>query len=164
MFKKNLFTIFGFKLVWLSCIFGELYFGSFLGFVVGLLFLFSFFIINKNISKNFKIIFFFSLSGYIFDSVLSFFELYQINSKINFLFLPLWFLVLWPSFCCLLIDVLKFLRNKKFFSLTLGAFFGPLSYYVGVTSGLASAAGVVTFLLLSIFWSLLMFFYSTLKF
>ena len=158
--KKNLFTIFGFKLVWLSCILGEIYINSLFGFLVGGLFIFFFLIFNDKKNFSIKIILFYSLAGYSFDSLLSYFELYTIDAKTSFIFLPLWFLVLWPSFACLLIDVLVFLKNKKIFSTILGAIIGPLSYYAGISSGLASISNIVVLLLISFFWSLMMFVYS----
>ena len=107
-----------------------------------------------------KKILIFSFLGYSFDSLLIFFEFYSISAKINFLFLPIWFLVLWPSFCCLLVDVLTFLKNKKMLATFLGGFFGPLSYYAGVSSGLANFSSVITFILISFYWALMMFLYS----
>ena len=105
MIKENLFTILGFKVVWLSCVFGELYISSLFGFISGIIFLLIFLFFKIEKITAIKIILFFSLIGYFFDSLLSFFGLYRINAQINFLFLPLWFLVLWPCFCCLLIDI-----------------------------------------------------------
>lgn len=162
MFKKNVFTILGFKTVWLGCILGEIYINSLFGFFLGSIFLILFiFSIDKKLSAI-KIIFFFSLIGYLFDSFLSFFGFYIVNAQINFLFLPIWFLILWPSFCCLFIHVLVFLKNKNLLSAILGLIFGPLTYYAGVSSGLASASGIIAFLLISFFWSIIMFIYSKL--
>ena len=160
MLKQNLFTIVGFKIVWLSCILGELYIGSLLGFIVGMLFLFFFLILDNKKLQTFKTILYFSLIGYFFDSLLSISGLYKINAQINFFFLPLWFLTLWPCFCCLLINVLVFLKNKKIIAVGFGAFFGPLTYYTGVSVGLAIVPNMTVFLLISFFWSFAMFIYS----
>ena len=160
MIKENLFTILGFKVVWLSCVFGELYISSLFGFISGIIFLLIFLFFKIEKITAIKIILFFSLIGYFFDSLLSFFSLYRINAQINFLFLPLWFLVLWPCFSCLLIDVLKFLKNKKIFITILGAIFGPLSYYAGISAGLASVSSMTIFILMSFFWAMLMFSYA----
>ena len=158
--KKNLLTIAGFKIVWLSCIFGELYIGSLLGFVFGFFFLIYFLFLDKKKKLNIKTILYFSLIGYFFDSLLSVSGLYKINAQINFLFLPLWFLTLWPCFCCLFINVLAFLKNKKITAVAFGAIFGPLSYYTGVTVGLAIVPNMTVFLLISFYWSFIMFIYS----
>ena len=160
MMTKNLFTILGFKLVWLSCVLGEIYLNSIFGFFVGIFFLtvFLFFQIKK--LATIKIILFFSITGYFFDSFISFFNLYVINAQTNFLFLPLWFLILWPCFSCLLIDVLSFLKNKFFLAVILGAIFGPLSYYAGLSTGLATVSNNLVFILISLFWSLIMLSYS----
>ena len=160
MIKKNLFIISGFKIVWLSCVFGEVYLSSLFGFFIGAFFLLIYFFSKKNKIHTFKVISFFSLIGYFFDSLLSFFELYNIEAEYNFIFLPLWFLILWPSFCCLLVDVLIFLKNKTLLSISLGGIFGPLSYYAGISAGIASFSNIMVFLLISIFWALIMFVYS----
>ena len=112
---KNLLTIFGFKIVWLSCVIGEIYNNSILGFFTGMIFLIFFLLYQDDKIHTLKTILFFSLLGYFFDSFLSFFNFYRINAQINFILLPLWFLILWPSFSCLFIDVLLFLKKKYSF-------------------------------------------------
>ena len=149
MWKKRVLTILGFKIVWLSCVLGELYINSLFGVFAGIIFLLFFLINEKHILLAVKTILFFSLTGYFFDSLLSFFKFYKINSQINFLFLPLWFLVLWPCFCCLFVDVLTFLKNKKLIATIIRTVFGPLSYYVGVFVGLANFSSIITFYLMS---------------
>ena len=160
MIKKNLFTIIGFKVVWLNCIIGEIYNNSLLGFFSGIIFLLCFIILQDKKFFIIKRVLIFSISGYFFDSFLSFFGFYRVNAQVNFLFLPIWFLVLWPTFCCLLIDVFSFLKNKKLLSTILGMIFGPLTYYAGVSSGLATIPSMYSFLIISIFWSSMMFAYS----
>jgi hypothetical protein len=160
MIKNNLITILGFKIVWLSCVLGEVYIDSLFGFFIGILFLITFLFFVSNKISAIKIILFFSLIGYLFDSSLSFFKLYTIKAEINFIFLPIWFVVLWPSFCCLFVNVLSFLQNKFFYATVLGAILGPLSYYAGLSLGLANVSNTMVFLLISIFWSLMMFSYS----
>jgi hypothetical protein len=156
----NIFTLVGFKVTWLSCVFGELYFNSWVGFVIGITYLIIFFINVDNKYKSFRTILFFSFSGYIFDSALSFFELYTIEAQTTFLYLPIWFIVLWPSFACLLIKVLSFLKNYNLLSAILGALIGPISYYAGITLGLANVTNNIIFIVISFFWFLLMFYYS----
>ena len=160
MIKKNLLTILGFKIVWLSCVLGELYINSLFGFFAGIIFLLFFLINEKKILLAIKTILFFSLIGYFFDSLLSFFGFYKINAQINFLFLPVWFLALWPCFCCLFINVLTFLKNKKLIATIIGAVIGPLGYYAGVSVGLASFSSIIALYLMSFFWALMMFCYS----
>ena len=156
----NIFTLIGFKITWLSCVVGEISYGSLPGFLIGLIFLTLFFLFSKNKFKNFIVIGFFSVVGYLFDSVLSILDLFKINAEVNLLFLPIWFLVLWPSFCCLLINVLSFLKNNNLLSLFVGLIFGPLSYYAGVKIGLAEPLNSYVFLLISFYWGLMMYFYS----
>ena len=83
-----------------------------------------------------------------------------IQSQKLFLFLPIWFLVIWPTFCCLLLDAFSFLRNRKYLSLLVGSLIGPISYYLGVYLGLASISSYMVFFIISFFWAFLLFFYS----
>lgn len=161
---KNIFTLLGFKLTWLSCVFGELYYNSWFGFIVGIVFLIFFFYYDKNKFESFKIILLFSIAGYLFDSTLSLFNFYKIEGYVNFLYLPIWFLVLWPSFCTLLINVLSFLKNYILLSALIGAFIGPVTYYAGLTLGLASVENNIVFFIISIFWFLMMLIYAKYNF
>ena len=156
----NIFSLIGFKIVWVSCVFGELYVNSWIGFIVGIFYIIIFFLNDGDKLKSFKIIIFFSILGYIFDSCLSFFELYKINAQYNFLYLPIWFITLWPSFACLLVKALRFLKNYPILSIFFGAFLGPATYYAGITLGIAKSSTEFTFLLISLFWLSMMFFYS----
>ena len=156
---QNIFTLIGFKLTWTACIFGELYYNSLIGFVFGIFFLIIFFTYQKNKISVFFTIVVFSLIGYTFDSFLSFCNLYNINSNQYFLYLPLWFVILWPSFSCLLIDIFKFLKNSKILSILIGGFLGPVSYYSGTLIGLAEVQNSSVFVLISFFWASLFFFY-----
>ena len=161
---KNIFTLLGFKLTWLSCVFGELYYNSWFGFIVGIIFLIFFFYYDNNKFKSFKIILIFSTLGYLFDSILSLFNLYKIEGQDNFLYLPVWFLVLWPSFCTLLINVLSILKKYILLSAFFGAFIGPVTYYAGVTLGLANVETSSVFFIISIFWLSMMLIYAKYNF
>jgi hypothetical protein len=155
----NIFNLIGFKVTWIACVMGEAYINSYAGLIVGTIYLFIFFYFEKNKKRAFNIILIFSLGGYTFDSFLSYLYLYKINADINFLFLPIWFLVLWPSFSSLLVNLLSFLKNNLIISILLGAIFGPISYYAGITLGLVTFLNYEIFILISFFWGLLMFLY-----
>ena len=157
---SKLFTLIGFKITWISCIFGEIYISGWFGFFIGLVFLLSFFLYTEKKLQSFNIILIFSVLGYSFDSLLSLSNLYTINSQNNFLFLPIWFMVLWPSFCTLLVDCFSFLKKKYFFAILLGGIFGPISYYAGLSLNLANAINYSVFFIMAIFWSSMMFIYS----
>ena len=159
MYNKIL-TIIGFKITWLSCVMGELYLNSWVGIIIGCIYLIFFFYGQENIKKSFIFVLSISVIGYAFDSTLSFLDLYKIEAKTNLLFLPIWFIVLWPSFSCLLINTLTFLKKKFIISSLLGGKFGPLTYYAGIRFGLTESYRYETFILISIFWSTLMYYYS----
>ena len=112
MVKKIFFILTGFQITWLACVFGELYFNSLIGLITGLVYLFIFFYFQENKKRSLKICLIFSLIGYFFDTILSYYNIYVVKSDINFLFLPIWFLVLWPSFATLLVDILYFFKNR----------------------------------------------------
>ena len=156
----NIFNLIGFKITWIGCVMGEIYINSYVGLVIGMIYLFIFFYLEKNKKRAFNIILIFSLAGYSFDSFLSYFNLYKINADINFLFLPIWFLILWPCFSSLLVNLFSFLKNNLIISILFGAIFGPLSYYAGIALGLVTFINYESFLLMSFFWGLLMFCYT----
>ena len=161
-FNSNIiFNIIGFKITWISCVMGEVYLNSWLGVLVGSTYLFIFFYFEKNKFLALKIVLFFSLVGYSFDSIMSYLGLYRLESSLFFLYLPVWFLVLWPAFSTLFVNTFIFLKKKLLLSIVFGALLGPMSYYVGVTLGLVSVENFyATFLPISVFWSLLILVYS----
>ncbi len=162
MSKINIFLILsGYQLTWISCIFGEIYFNSYLGLIIGFLYLFFFFYFIKDRHRAFKIILLFSLIGYVFDSLIVYFNIYSIKSDIIFLFLPIWFIVLWPSFITLFVSVLTFLRDKKILSIFLGITFAPFTYYLGIPLGIAHSNNIFIMLIfMVIFWGGFLYLYS----
>ena len=158
--NKLLFNIVGFKIVWLACIFGEIYYTSWLGFFVGLIYLSIFFYLEILKLRAIYIISIISLLGYLFDSLMSFFNFYKVDSDVSFLFLPIWFLVLWPSFSSLLVNTLSFLKNNLLLSVFSGGIIGPLTYYFGIGLGLSVVSSYMIFLPIIIFWMMLMYFYN----
>ena len=92
MNKINIFfTLTGYQLTWLACVFGEINFNEpKLGIYVGLIYLSLFFtILKKLVFKSFFII---AIPGYIFDSILVYFQVYVFNSSLIIGTLPLWML------------------------------------------------------------------------
>ena len=107
---KNIFlTLTGFQITWTFCIFGEYYNIPFIGIIVGLIYLCIFFYFISYKIRALKICLIFSIIGYIFDSSLGYIQLFNIKSSIMLGYLPIWFLVLWPSFTTLFVKVLPFL-------------------------------------------------------
>ena len=82
--KKNIYTLSGFQITWLACVFGEYFAFPLFGFIIGIIYLLLFFYFEKNLFYAFKICIFFSIIGYLFDSLLSYNKIYYINS--NFMF------------------------------------------------------------------------------
>ena len=156
----NSFTLIGFKLTWIACILGEIYINSWFGFFIGILFLMVFFYFEKNKLRSLNIVLIFATLGYCWDSLLSYFNLYVVDATINFLFLPLWFIVLWPCLCCLFVNIFQFFQKQVILSSFIGSTIVTLTYYGGLSLGLVNVSNYLVFLLIYIFWFLLIFFYS----
>ena len=158
---KIFFMLSGYQLTWLMCVFGEIMYKSFsLGLTCGLIFLFLVFINTQNKRKFIFIVLSISVVGYLFDSILVNFKIYEFNSSLYFGWLPIWMLVLWPSFATLFDEVFVFLSKYKLIAISLSAVLGPLTYYLGSPLGLININQLFFFFILMIvFWIFLMFFY-----
>ena len=162
MNKINIFLMLsGYQLTWLMCIFGELWYSSFVpGLVCGLLFLSICFVNSDNIKKTFSIVFYISLIGYLFDTSLVFFEIYNFQASLYIGVLPIWMLVLWPSFAILFDEILIFLSKYKIIAVIMSSILGPLTYFAGSPLGLININNLfVFFILMIVFWAILMIFY-----
>ena len=151
----------GYQLTWLMCVFGEIFYNSFIpGLTWGLVFLFLVFINTQNKIKLIFIVFSISVVGYLFDSILVYLKVYNFESTLYFGWLPIWMLVLWPSFATLFDEVFVFLAKYKLIALLLSAVLGPLTYYSGSPLDLIEINQLLLFFILMItFWVFLMFFY-----
>lgn len=151
----------GYQLTWLMCVFGEILFHSaFPGVIGGCIFLFLVLLNSNNVKKLVFIIFSISVAGYIFDSTLIILKIYSFNTSLNIGWLPVWMIVLWPSFAILFDEVFVFLEKYKLIGVMLSAILGPLTYYTGVPLGLIEIKHLYLFIfLMIIFWSCLMLVY-----
>ena len=158
---KIILILSGYQFTWLMCVFGELLYNSFIpGFIFGLVFLLLSFLNSNNKKKFTFIVLSIAIIGYIFDSILVFLKIYNFNVSLYFGFLPIWMLVLWPSFSILFDEVFVFLTNYKFLALFLSGSLGPLTYYSGVPLGLIGMNQLYLFIfLMIIFWVSLMYLY-----
>ena len=151
----------GYQLTWLMCVFGELWYNSFIpGLVCGLLFLAICFVKSDNIKKTTQIVFLISFIGYLFDTSLVFFEIYNFQTSLYIGVLPIWMLVLWPSFAILFDEILIFLSKYKIIAVILSSILGPLTYFAGSPLGLININNFfVFFILMIVFWAVLMIVY-----
>ena len=159
---KGIFLVLsGYQITWFFCIFGEYYNLPIIGLFIGIVYLTIFFYFIKERIKAFKICLTFSLIGYVFDTILSFSELFVINSNVVFGYLPIWFLALWPSFTTLFASVLFFLKNRPFLAFLMGATLAPSTYYLGIPLGIAKSENLlIAIIIMIIFWGLLLIYYS----
>ena len=151
----------GYQLTWLMCVFGELLYNSFLpGLICGLLFLTICFINSNNKKKTIQTVLLISILGYLFDTILVFFEIYNFKTSLYIGVLPIWMIVLWPSFAILFDEILIFLSKYKIIAVILSSILGPLTYFAGSPLGLININNlVVFFILMIVFWAILMIFY-----
>ena len=151
----------GYQLTWLMCVFGELLYNSYLpGLICGLLFLTICFINSNNKKKTIQTVLLISILGYLFDTILVFFEIYNFKTSLYIGVLPIWMIVLWPSFAILFDEILIFLSKYKIIAVILSSILGPLTYFAGSPLGLININNlVVFFILMIVFWAILMIFY-----
>jgi len=151
----------GYQLTWFMCVFGELLYNSFLpGLICGLTFISICFFNSHNKKKITITVFLISIMGYLFDSSLVFFQIYNFETSLYFGVLPIWMIVLWPSFAILFDEVLTFLSKYKTIALLLSSILGPLTYFAGSPLGLIYINNLfLFFILMIIFWATLMIFY-----
>ena len=151
----------GYQLTWLMCIFGEIIYNSYLqGLFFGMIFIFLVFIYTQNKKRFTIIVFSISIIGYLFDSILVNLNIYIFDTSLTLGFLPVWMLVLWPSFALLFDEVFVFLSKYKLIAMLLSGILGPLTYYSGSPLGIISINQfILFFILMIVFWILLMMFY-----
>ena len=162
MSKLRIFlTLTGYQLTWLACVFGQIKFNiPLLGIYIGLIFVLLYFYFSKNRIKFLKLCLLISLPGYLFDTVIVYFAIYEFKDTFIFGTIPLWMLVLWPSFSTLYDEILVFLKKYKFFGIILSCIIGPFTYYLGEPLEVIKINNYVLFFLTMIsFWGLLMFYY-----
>jgi hypothetical protein len=162
MSKINIFLMLsGYQLTWLMCVFGELWYNSFIpGLICGILFLFICYVNSDNKNKTIQIVLSISILGYLFDTILVFFEIYNFQTSLYIGVLPIWMIVLWPSFAILFDEILMFLSKYKIIAVILSSVLGPLTYFAGSPLGLININNLFLFFALMIFfWAILMIFY-----
>ncbi len=162
MSKIKLFLILsGYQLTWLMCVFGEVLYKSFLpGLLCGIIFVLLVFANSKNKKRFFYIVLLISIIGYLFDSIIVNFKIYNFNTSLYVGVLPIWMIILWPSFATLFDEILVFLSKYKAIALLLSGSLGPLTYYSGKPLGLIDINNFTLFFISMIaFWIFLMLFY-----
>ena len=157
-------TLTGYQLTWLGCVFGESTFKEpLLGIYIGCLYLLLFFYFNKNKIKFLKLSLLISIPGYVFDSLMVYFSVYEFNSSILIGTIPVWMLLLWPSFSTLFDEILVFFKKYSFFAIILSSISGTVTYFLGEFIDVISINNYYLFFInMIVFWGLLMIYYLTL--
>ena len=159
--KKAILILSGYQLTWLMCVFGELIYNSYLpGLIFGLLFLFLSFLDSYSKKKFILILLYISIPGYLFDSALVYLSIYSFETSLHIGLLPIWMLILWPSFAVLFNEVFKFLDKYKSIAIILSSILGPLTYYAGSPLGLLTINNLYIFIISMVFfWMMMMIYY-----
>jgi len=125
-----------FQIGWFACVLGAVNRIFLLGPIVVLVVISVHLFWSNRPSKELVLIGLTALLGAGWDSLLVLvgFVTYPSGTIINGL-APYWIIMLWMLFATTLNVSLPWLREKVLLSLLLGAFFGPLAYYVGVQLG-----------------------------
>ena len=154
-------TLTGYQLTWLACVFGENKLNQpSLGIYVGIFYLLIYFYLNNDKINFLKISLFISVPGYVFDTILVYFSIYQFNTSLIVGSIPIWMIILWLSFSTLFDEILTIFKNYKLIGIILSGVLGPITYYLGEPIGIISINNILLFfMLMIIFWMLLMFYY-----
>ena len=124
---KIFLTLTGYQITWLACVFGEKNFNQpLLGLSFGLFFIIIYFYYSINKKQLLKTILLISLPGYFFDTFMIYLSIYKFNAILNIGFLPIWMLVLWPSFAILFDEILVFFKNYKLIGILLSGLLVPV--------------------------------------
>ena len=158
---KAILILSGYQLTWLMCVFGELIYNTYLpGLIFGLFFLCLSFIDSKSKKKFILILIYISVPGYLFDSVLVYLSIYSFETSFQIGLLPIWMLILWPSFAVLFNEVFSFLKEYRLTAIFLSGVLGPLTYYSGSPLGLLVINNSLFFIISMVsFWIMLMAYY-----
>tara|TARA_B100001057_G_scaffold450367_1_gene492384 strand:- start:86 stop:607 length:522 start_codon:yes stop_codon:yes gene_type:complete len=151
----------GYQLTWLACVFGETNLSyPMLGFWVGIIYLSIYFYFNQNKQKFIKISLLISVPGYIFDTLLVYFKVYEFETIVKLGTLPLWMIILWLSFSTLFDEILTFFKSYKVLGVILSGILGPLTYYLGEPIGVIKINNFEVFIIsMILFWMILMIYY-----
>tara|TARA_Y100001970_G_C14185623_1_gene832423 strand:- start:281 stop:793 length:513 start_codon:yes stop_codon:yes gene_type:complete len=158
---KVFLTLSGYQLTWLACVFGESKFSEpFLGIYIGIIYLFIFIYFNKNKIRFIILSLYLSIPGYLFDTFMVYFSIYEFNSSIIMGTLPSWMIILWLSFSTLFDQILTILKKYKLIGIMLSSILGPLTYYLGQPIGVISIIDFYLFFItMIVFWFLFMIYY-----
>ena len=151
----------GYQITWLACVFGEINFSyPMLGIWVGIIYLLTYFYFTHNKKKYIKISLLISIPGYIFDTLMVYFQIYDFETIAKLGTLPLWMIVLWLSFSTLFDEILTFFKRYKILGIILSGVLGPLTYYLGEPIGVIKIYNFQFFIISMIsFWMILMVYY-----
>tara|TARA_Y100000768_G_C23597776_1_gene504527 strand:- start:58 stop:570 length:513 start_codon:yes stop_codon:yes gene_type:complete len=158
---KIFLTLTGYQITWLACVFGQNKLNQpLLGIYIGVLYLLIFFYFNKNKIKFLKLSLYISIPGYIFDTFMVYFSIYEFNTSYIIGTIPYWMIILWLSFSTLFDEILTIFIKHKFVGIFLSGILGPLTYYLGDPIGIISINNLSAFfIMMTLFWILLMFYY-----
>jgi hypothetical protein len=122
---------------------------------VALAFLFWHLFFYSKIQRESLLIFMISCVGISVDSTLHWLDFFEFSSNEH---IPYWLMVLWGCFATTISHSLQFLSSSKLLQFIIGGLFAPLSYIGGykLMAVEFSHPIFVTYIMLSLIWSLLL--------
>ena len=101
-----------------------------------------------------------SIPGYLFDTIMVYYSIYEFNTSLIIGTLPPWMIILWLSFSTLFDEILTVFKKHVFKGILLSSVLAPLTYYFGDPIGIIVISNYLLFFLFLIsFWALLMIYY-----
>ena len=150
---KNIFNIIGFQTGWWACVLSMKNGYPYLGPLVMSIFLFFHFIKLENRNKELLFVLLVGLIGTFVDTVLLQINIIEYRGGYTDSIAPLWISTMWLGFAATINHSLGWLNNKWILSFTLGAIFGPLSYFTGIKfEALQFEISALTISVLALLW------------
>lgn len=113
---------------------------------------------NDTPIKNIRFMFLITLIGGLWDSILTYFELFVFESGVFIAGLaPYWIFMMWLLFSSTLTITFKWLYGRYWLAMVLGAVFGPLTYMAGERLGAVDIPQkLLASIVISLGWAILM--------
>ncbi|MEE4297437.1 MAG: DUF2878 domain-containing protein [Wenzhouxiangella sp.] len=147
-----------FNLVWAACVIGAAHANPWLGAIAALAMVAAHLRTTPNRRSEFRLIGLTVLIGFTVDSIFSASGLLQYEAGVIVPWLaPVWILSLWVAFGTTLNLSLRWLKNRWWLAMILGAVSGPLSYLSGSRLGAVEFSDTgLALICLSITWAILL--------
>lgn len=157
---KNIINIIGFQISWWTCILGATSSFKYLGPLVMMVFIASYFYFYLEDKKEIYLLLFFGAFGTVIDSLFINYAsfVYEGSYSEYSVIAPAWITAMWCGFAGTVNHSMTWFKDKWILCTVLGAIFGPLSYLTGAKFGAISflADSSSHIIILAIVWGISM--------